>query len=212
MIARVTRPDKGTTTVEIVGDGPPIVLAHGAGAGREHPFMTGMRDRLVTAGFRVASFDYPYREEGRGAPDRHDKLLACHRAVYDHLAAATRRAPFLIGRSMGGRIGSHLPVAAPGWVFLGYPLVALGKTEPRDVSHLADLAAMLFIQGERDALAPIDLITKIVARLPRAQLVTVADADHSFRVPKRAGIDADGMLDHLAEVVVSWMHARCKAK
>ncbi len=172
--------------------------------------MAGMRDRFVSAGFCVASFDYPYREEGRGAPDRHDKLVACHRAVYDHVVSKTRRTPFLVGKSMGGRIGSHLPVASPGWVFLGYPLVALGKTEPRDVSHLKDLSAMLFVQGERDALAPIDLITKVVARLPKAKLVKVADADHSFRVPKRTGIDADGMLDHLAEVGVSWMRPRSK--
>ena len=208
MIDSVLRPDGGTTSVEIVGAGWPVVLAHGAGAGREHPFMTGMRDRLAGAGFRVACFDYPYREEGRRAPGRFDPLVACHRAVYEHVAEGCGRPPFLVGKSMGGRIGSHLAVAAPGWVFLGYPLVPVGRTEPRDVSHLASLGAMLFVQGERDALAPIDLITAVVAGIATAELVAVADADHGFRVPRRAGIDAEGMLDHVATVVVAWLRQR----
>ena len=212
MIARVTRPDKGTTTVEIVGDGPPIVLAHGAGAGR-NILHDGMRDRLVTAGFRWRHLTIPYREEGRGAPDRHDKLLACHRAVYDHLAAATRRAPFSSAESMGGRIGSHLPVAAPVGVFLGYPLVALGKTEPRDVSHLADLAAMLFIQGRGGRFGPDRFDHRRSWRgSPRRNSSRSPTQITAFRVPEARRHRPDGMLDHLAEVVVSWMHARCKAK
>ena len=208
MIDSVRRPDGGTTSVEIVGAGRPVVLAHGAGAGREHPFMIGMRDRLVAGGFRVACFDYPYREEGRRAPDRLDRLVACHRAVYEYVAAACDHPPFLVGKSMGGRIGSHLPVAASGWVFLGYPFMPVGKTEPRDFSHLAALGAMLFVQGERDALAPIGLVATHVATLAGADLMVVADADHGFGLPRRAGIDAEGMLDHLAAVIVDWLRQR----
>jgi predicted alpha/beta-hydrolase family hydrolase len=160
----------------------------------------------------VACFDYPYREEGRRAPDRLDRLIACHRAVYEYVAATCDQPPFLVGKSMGGRVGSHLPVAASGWVFLGYPLVPVGKTEPRDVSHLAALGATLFVQGERDALAPIGLMTAVVAGLADADLVVVADADHGFHVPRRAGINAEGMFDHLATVIVPWLRRRGGAK
>jgi uncharacterized protein len=181
------------------------VLAPGAGAGRDHPFMTGMRDRLVDHGFRVASFDYPYREAGRSAPDRLERLIACHLAVANHTTEACGQVPFLIGKSMGGRVGSHLAIDAPGWGFLGYPLVAAGRTEPRDVSHLASIGPTLFVQGSRDALAPLPLISAVVAGLPHAELEVITDADHGFRVPKRSGLDADAVLDLIAGRVAGWM-------
>ncbi|HAX82597.1 MAG TPA: alpha/beta hydrolase [Actinobacteria bacterium] len=197
-----------TTRIEIRGEGLPVLLAPGAGAGSDHPFMTGMRDRLVAAGFRVATFDYPYHAEGRRAPDRFERLVECHHAVYERVGALAGNAPFLVGKSMGGRIGSHLAVPAPGRVFLGYPLVAMGKQTPRDVSHLAGLGPMLFVQGERDAMAPLALIQTVVAGLEAATLEVVPDADHGFRVPRRTGIDAAAMLDHIGSIVASWMRSR----
>jgi hypothetical protein len=167
--------------------------------------MVGVRRRLVAAGFCVATFDYPYREEGRRAPDRFERLLGCHQAVFDRVAAATGAAPFLVGKSMGGRIGSHLRVTAPGWVFLGYPLVAAGKTVPRDFSHLAAIGPLLFIQGSRDSLAPLPLITGVIAALAEADLEVIPDADHGFRMPKRAGLDAEAVLDRIGDRVAAWM-------
>jgi len=193
-------------TVPIIeeGTGPvSVVLAHGAGAGQEHPFMAGMRGRLA-ARHRVVTFDYPYIAEGRRAPDRMPMLLACHRAV---VATEGSDRVVLGGKSMGGRAASHLDLpGAAGYFFLGYPLVPIGKTEPRDTSHLdAITAPMLFVQGERDRLGPPDLLDPIVTRLGRATMVVVPDADHSFKVPKRAGVTPDGMLDHLAAVVSEWV-------
>jgi predicted alpha/beta-hydrolase family hydrolase len=186
------------------GDGPPaIVLAHGAGAGQQHPFMAGMRRRLA-ASQRVITFDYPYIAEGRRAPDRMPVLLACHRAVVEAIGAERL---VLGGKSMGGRMASHLEAPdAVALFFLGYPLVAIGKPEPRDTSHLEEITApMLFVQGERDRLGPPDLLGPVVGRLPSASMVVVPDADHSFKVPKRAGIDEGAMLDLLAETVVRWL-------
>lgn len=174
--------------------------------------MVGMRRRLVDSGFTVASFDYPYREEGRKAPDRIERLLACHRVVYDQVVATFGDAPFLVGKSMGGRIGSHLAVASPGRVFLGYPLVPAGRTIPRDVSHLAGLGPLLFIQGARDALAPIALVSALVAGLPLAELEVIADADHGFRVPKRTGMGAEAVLDRIADRVAGWLQRRVPAR
>jgi len=193
-------------TVDIMeeGDGPSvIVLAHGAGAGQRHPFMAGMRRRLA-ASQRVITFDYPYIAEGRRAPDRMPVLLDCHRAVVE---ATDAERPILGGKSMGGRMASHLEAPdAVAIFFLGYPLVPIGKSEPRDTSHLDQLAApMLFVQGERDRLGPPELLGPIVATLPGASMVVIPDADHSFKVPKRAGIDEGAMLDLLAATVVGWL-------
>ena len=185
------------------GDGPAtIVLAHGAGAGQDHPFMAGMRERLA-AGHRVVTFDYPYVAEGRRAPNRMGTLLDCHRAV---VASAAPSRPVLGGKSMGGRMASHLDIPVIACFFLGYPLVPIGKSEPRDTSHLHDIdAPMLFVQGERDRLGPPEMVEPIVEGLTGASLVVIPDADHGFKVPKRTGMDEGEVLDLLARTVTDWL-------
>jgi uncharacterized protein len=180
-----------------------IVLAHGAGAGQDHPFMVGMRTRLA-ATFTVTTFDYPYVAGGRRAPDRMEVLLECHRAVAE--AVGIDRL-VLGGKSMGGRMASHLEAPIPAArFFLGYPLVPIGKTEPRDTSHLDRIETpMLFVQGERDRLGPPDLLEPLVGRLARATMVVIPEADHSFKVPKRSGISEEEMLDRLASIVADWL-------
>jgi predicted alpha/beta-hydrolase family hydrolase len=167
--------------------------------------MVGMCRRLVAAGFGVAALDYPYQVAGRRSPDRMERLVAAHREAYERVRGARDAVPVLIGKSMGGRIGSHVAVDTPGRVFLGYPLVAAGKTLARLTDHLEDLGPMLFVQGERDALAPLPLISAVVGRLPQARLEVIADADHGFRVPRRTGIDPAEMLDQIAGVVTAWL-------
>lgn len=193
--------------VSTIGSGPPVVLAHGAGAGPDHPFLAGVATRMARAGFSVTTFAYPYVAEGRKAPDRFDRLVAAHTAVIEHVAARGV-APFLVGKSMGGRIGSHLDLATPGRVFFGYPLVPPGRSEPRDTSHLR--GPMLFIQGERDRLAPIELVRGVVGLLPEAELIVVPEADHSFAVPKRVGVEPGEMLDRITAAAVGWMQARSR--
>jgi hypothetical protein len=185
-----------------------ILLAHGAGAGQSHPFMTGLRRRIADAGYPTLTFDYPYMEAGRKAPDRLSRLIECHAAVLDQFARGVDRV-VLAGKSMGGRVGGHLAAEHGGVssiVFYGYPLVALGKAEPRDVSHLSGSdVPMLFIQGERDRLGPLNLIEPVVAAIPRARLAILADADHSFRVPKRTGLDIEAVHDLLARWTVEFV-------
>ena len=184
-----------------------VVLAHGAGAGQSHPFMAGMRERLASS-FAVTTFDYPYIAAGRRAPDRMEILLECHRAVANAAAADADRL-VLGGKSMGGRMASHLEAPEPAArFFLGYPLVPIGKTEPRDTSHLDRITTpMLFVQGERDRLGPPHLITGVVARLAAASMVVINEADHAFNVPRRAAISPEQMLDRLAELVLGWLAA-----
>ena len=186
-----------------------ILLAHGAGAGQDHPWMVAMRDLLAGAGFPTMTFNYDYSESGRRSPDRPPKLLAVHRAAADRLAGYVSSV-VLAGKSMGGRMASHLagdenwPAAA--LVYLGYPLVALGKAEPRPVDHLRGIEApQLFVSGTRDRLGPIDLIAGVVADLPGASLYEVGDGDHSLRVPKRAGVSNDEVLADVAGAIAGWL-------
>lgn len=180
---------------EVVG--PAILLAHGAGAGQDHPFMVDLREGLVGAGHPVMTFNYPYAEDGRRRPDRPAVLADCHRAA---VAALRERFPDLVlaGKSMGGRLASHLAAEGEecvGLVFYGYPLVASGKREPRDTTHLESIPApMLFLAGTRDPLGPLDLLEALVARLEGATLVVIEGGDHSFRVPRKSGQSAAEVL------------------
>lgn len=187
-----------------------VLLAHGAGVGQDSDWIIGVRDGLAAAGIPVLTFDYPYMDAGKRAPNRSPVLIATHRAALKKLRARVDRV-VIAGKSMGGRIGSHLVAEGEdvhGLVFYGYPLVAVGKTEPRDTSHLSKVEApMLFIQGTRDRLAPVDLIGTVVSGLPEATLHVVEDGDHSFRVPKRAGRDQASVMAEVVEVSAGWIHA-----
>jgi hypothetical protein len=139
----------------------------------------------------VEAFDYDYMREGRKRPDRLPQLIAAHRAA---LAAARGKfdpeaPPFLIGKSMGGRIGCHLALEekAQGVICLGYPLCAMGdRTKLRDQVLLALTTPILFVQGTRDALCPLDLLENVRAAMQASnRLHIVEGGDHSLGVMKR---------------------------
>lgn len=181
-----------------------VLLAHGAGAGQRHPFMAGMRRRLAASGMSTLTFDYPYVEAGRRRPDRQERLMTCHLAAVDRMLTRVDGVA-LVGKSMGGRIGGHVAAERrpSSLVFLGYPLVPLGSSEPRSTDHLDPVATrMLFIQGERDRMGPPDLIRATVVG---GRVEVVPDADHGFNVPKRTGLSPDDVLDRLAAVTVSFV-------
>ena len=190
--------------------GPAVLLAHGAGAGQDHPFVAGLRDRLAAAGHPVLTFDYPYVEEGRRIPDRLPVLLECHRVAFERLAS--RGLPVVLaGKSMGGRVASHLAAGRPGAAGLacyGYPLVSPSSGDVRDVGHLAAAGIpMLFVSGSRDRQAPLGLLRPVVEALDGAVLEVVEDADHGFRVPGRSGLDAGAVADLLAGITTRWAAA-----
>jgi predicted alpha/beta-hydrolase family hydrolase len=140
-------------------------------------------------------------------------LLATVRAALGAAAAAAPTLPlFAGGKSMGGRMTSLAAAADPlpgvrGLVFFGFPLHAAGKPSIDRGAHLSDVPVpMLFLQGTRDALGGLDLLTPVVAALgPRAHLHVVEDADHGFHVPKRSGRTDAQVLDDLAARAASWM-------
>jgi predicted alpha/beta-hydrolase family hydrolase len=167
------------------------VLAHGAGAGMEHPFMAGAAEGLTEGGVAAMRFNFPYVEEGRRSPDRPAVLLQAWRGALEEAERRSKGLPLAAGgKSMGGRMASMLAAedkekfAAAALVFFGYPLHAPGKADqPRD-AHLPDITVpMLFLQGTDDSFATFDLIEGLVERLGSlARLHPVKGGDHSFRV------------------------------
>ena len=203
----------GTVSGIAYGDPGPVgvLLAHGAGAGQDHPWMTTVAGGLAGSGLFVMTFNYRYTERGSRSPDRLPTLLDVHRAAADAIAARCDRV-VLAGKSMGGRVGSHLAGdeawPAAGLIYYGYPIVAIGKTEPRPTDHLERIEApQLFFNGTRDRMGPTDLIEKVAASVPNGSVVVVDDGDHSFKVPKRAGKTNDEVLDEIVGGTARWIAA-----
>ena len=190
----------------------PVLFAHGAGLGQHHDWMVAMRSRLVAEGHLVMTFDYLYMHQGRKAPDRLAKLLDVHEAA----AAALEKIAgemVLVGKSMGGRVGAHLVAegrsSALGLVYLGYPLVAMGKTEPRTIDHLLEIKApQLFVSGTRDRMGPAPAITSVAGAVPNGTMVFIEDGDHSLVPRKKSGRTLDENLDAAVEAVEGWVRAQ----
>jgi len=151
--------------------------------------MQNWKRRLSEIG-EVKTFDYDYMRAGGKRPDPLQQLIAAHRAALD--AAREKYQPdttLLIGKSMGGRIGCHLSLEekADGLICLGYPLCAMGnRAKLRDEVLRSLSTPILFVQGTRDALCPLDLLERVRAEMKAANFLHVVEGgDHSLRVPKR---------------------------
>ena len=168
---------------------PLILFAPGAGAPSSHPWMQNWKRRLSEIG-DVETLDYPYMRESRKRPDPLPKLIAAHReALRDARKRHPAKSTILIGKSMGGRVGCHLSVEEKvnGLVCLGYPLCAMGdRTKLRDEVLRALNTPILFVQGARDSLCPVDLLERVRTEMKAPNVLHVVEGgDHSLRVPKR---------------------------
>ncbi|HYG70835.1 MAG TPA: alpha/beta family hydrolase [Actinomycetota bacterium] len=166
-----------------------LVLAHGAGAGMDHPFLAGFCRAIAEARVATVRFNFPYVERGRRAPDREPALRATWTAVVDAVGTEAPARPVLVGgKSLGGRIASMCVaegMAADALVFLGYPLHPPGKPDRLRAEHLERIRVpMLFVEGTRDPFAQPDRLDVVLALLGAlATLERVEGGDHSFRVP-----------------------------
>jgi uncharacterized protein len=167
---------------------PLFLFAPGAGAPSSHPWMQRWKLRLQEIG-RVEIFDYDYMRQGRKRPDRPPQLIAAHRAALAEAREKFPEAPtFLIGKSMGGRIGCHVALEEEvrGLICLGYPLCAMGDRDKlRDEVLRALTTPILFVQGTRDALCPLELLEAVRAEMKAPHFLQVVDGgDHSLVVRK----------------------------
>ena len=150
--------------------------------------MQRWKDHLATIG-RVALFDYPYMLEKRKRPDRLPQLIAAHREALARNRHVDDGATVLIGKSMGGRIECHVALEekVDALVCLGYPLCAMGdRTKLRDEVLRTLRTPILFVQGTRDSLCPLDLLERVRAEMKTRNVLHVVEGgDHSLIVPKR---------------------------
>jgi uncharacterized protein len=192
------------------------VLAHGAGAGMTHPFMTAIADGLAERGIATFRFQFLYMEKGGRRPD--PPALA-HLVVRAAIAEARRRLPrlplFAGGRSFGGRMTSQAQAVEPlpgvrGLIFLGFPLHPAGRPSIDRAGHLREVEVpLLFIQGTRDALAETRLLRPVVKKLgARATLHLLPEADHAFHVPVRTGRSDSELRTEILDAVADWINRK----
>jgi uncharacterized protein len=189
------------------------VLAHGAGAGMDHPTMRAIASGLAALGVATLRYQFPYMQRGSRRPD---PPPLCHATVRAAVAAAARLAPdlprFAGGRSFGGRMSSQAQALEPlpevrGLAFLGFPLHPAGQPGLARAAHLDEVQLpMLFLQGSNDALADPALLRALIARLgERATLSMMDGADHSFHVPKKSGRSDSEVRAALLQRLAGWL-------
>ena len=190
------------------------VMAHGAGAGMTHPFMTSIADGLAERGVATLRYQFPYMEQGSKRPDA-PKLA--HATVRAAVLEASRLIPELTiiagGKSFGGRMSSQAQAAAPlpgvkGLVFLGFPLHPPGQPSVERAKHLFEVQTpLLFLQGTRDDFANLQLLEGLCEQLGAlATLKLFQDADHSFHVPARTGRKDSEVRVELLDALADWIH------
>ena len=188
-----------------------LILAHGAGADMNHEFMAYFADELGSESLAVARFNFAYIDAGRRAPDKQPVLETTYRDVVQEIV--DERSPqrlFIGGKSMGGRIGSHVVAdgtEADGLVYLGYPLHPPGRPERIRDAHLADInVPQLFVEGTRDPFCPLDTLREIIAkRKLNADVVVIDDGDHSLKVRKSSGRSTRQGWDEAISEIEAWI-------
>jgi predicted alpha/beta-hydrolase family hydrolase len=194
--------------------GVTLILGHGAGADQTSGFMVAFANALAERGIDIVTFNFLYTELRRRIPDPNARLESCWRAVIEIVRSliTTHAGRLAIGgKSMGGRIASQ--VAADdagdlaGLVFLGYPLHAPGRPDRLRSAHLQDVKApMLFVQGSRDAFGTPAELRPIISQFePVADLFVVEGGDHSFKIPKSAGVTQQDVYRAIQDRIETWL-------
>jgi hypothetical protein len=193
----------------VAGEGPPLLLAPGAGAGQDHPLNAALRSALSERGMGVASFDYPYITEGRRSPDPADTLLECHRSASLALAGHSGADParvVLAGRSMGGRMASMLVATGHpcrALVLYAYPVHPAGRPERLRVEHLPRIEVpVLSFRGSNDSMSRPGEYDRWVRPLPMVTTVDLEGVDHGWR---GKGISMQDVVDQVAEETARWL-------
>lgn len=190
--------------------GATLVLAHGAGAPMDSPFLEIMARELASRGIRVVRFEFPYmrerRETGRNRPpDREPALRKAWLEVVEALGGGGGLV--LGGKSMGGRFASMVAdeCGARGLVCLGYPFHPPGQAGKLRVAHLEGLRTpALIVQGTRDPFGTREEVEGY--RLsPAIRLVWIDDGDHSFKPRASSGHTEKESLEQAVEAVAGFV-------
>lgn len=172
--------------------GARLILAHGAGAPMDSPFMAFFAERIATAEIHVVRFEFPYMQQRRALgskrpPDRQPKLLDCWREVIERWSPVDTLV--VGGKSMGGRMASLIAdeQKVSGLLCLGYPYYATGKSDKPRVDHLLDIKTpSLIVQGERDTMGNRETVEGYTLS-SEIEEIWLKDGDHSFKPRKASG-------------------------
>jgi len=188
-------PSIGTVTAEYIVPATSkclMTLAHGAGAGMNHSFMTTLASSLSEAGIATLRFNFPFSEHKKGRPDipavAHQTIAAAITNAHELFPSLSL---FAAGKSFGGRMTSqYLSIntrpEVKGIIFYGFPLHPSGKPSTERAEHLNEVKVnMLFLQGTKDELASWNLIESVCSSLPKASLVKIEGANHMFKAGKQ---------------------------
>lgn len=188
-----------------------IIVAHGAGAGMDHPFMEELAGEISSLHGTVIRFNFPYISQGRKMPGSPKEAIAAIQKIYDHARIAFPGLPVILaGKSYGGRMNSHWVTGHPdadvcGLIYLGFPLHPPGKASTARAEHLSQIRLpQLFIQGTNDSLANYEMISGVADGLEQATLHTIPGGDHSFKVPKKTGRAYKEIIKEIAHVADQW--------
>ncbi len=197
-------------------DAPVLILAHGAGAAMDSPFMEDMAARLCERGIHVVRFEFPYmagRRTGgkKRPPDRQPVLLETWRNVIQQVSDEAGKPVWIGGKSMGGRMATltaaavdnpedkQLPVA--GVICLGYPFHAIGKPEKTRVEHFPEIEwPVLICQGTRDPMGNQEEVAEY--QLPESLNINwLEDGNHDLKPRRASGFSHDDHLQTTADVI-----------
>jgi len=179
--------------------------------------MVDTSQALSRLGLDVVTFNFPYIEQKRRIPDRAPVLEACYRSIIATMrreVSSAARHLFIGGKSMGGRIATHvaaadnqLPIA--GLVLLGYPLHPPGRPDQRRDKHLSAIEhPMLVVQGSRDSFGTPAELEPVLATLPRtATLHVVAGGDHSFKLSRKDPVRQAEVYSEIQQTIAAWITA-----
>jgi predicted alpha/beta-hydrolase family hydrolase len=189
-----------------------LVLGHGAGGDRRQESLVLLQGELARRSVRTLVFNFPYAEARRRRPDRAPVLERAFRNALERARGLVSRGEplFAGGRSLGGRIATHLAAAGEplaGLVLLGYPLHPAGEPSKLRVEHWPRIPCpVLFVSGTKDRLAPRELLSRHVATLgDRAKLHWIEGADHGLDLGRRSGRDRADVARECADEIVAWI-------
>ncbi|MEU8290293.1 alpha/beta family hydrolase [Streptomyces pseudogriseolus] len=185
---------------------PRLVLAasHGAGGGIEARDLAALAAVLPAHGVTVALVEQPWRVAGKKVAPAPKTLDTGWRGVWPALTAPGL--PVISGgRSAGARVACRTAreLGARAVLALSFPLHPPGRPEKSRARELLDAGVpTLVVQGGNDPFGK-------PAEFPEGghELVEVAQADHGFAVPKRAGLTQEEALRVITDAVVPWTAA-----
>lgn len=188
-----------------------LVLAHGAGAPMDSPWLEDLASLLGERGVRVARFEFAYMAARRAGVRKPAPKAELVQDEYREAIAAVRRetdaVPLIGGKSFGGRVASMIADeqfaagAIRGLVCLGYPFHPMGKPAQLRTAHLAELACpTLICQGERDIMGSREEVASY-SLSPAIDILWAPDGDHDLKPRKASGHSLAENLTTVADAI-----------